>query len=46
MQVMGLDPDAINDILTVVAGILHLGNISFVEHGNYAIPEDDGCKED
>ena len=46
MQVMGLDSDAINDIFTVVAGILHLGNISFVEHGNYAIPEDDGCKED
>ena len=43
MQVMGLDAEAVNDILAVVAGILHLGNISFVEHGNYAIPEDDGC---
>jgi len=43
MNVMGLDSEGINDILTVVAGILHLGNISFVEQGNYAIPEDDGC---
>lgn len=43
MKVMGLDTDAIGDILAVVAGILHLGNISFVEQGNYAIPEDDGC---
>jgi len=43
MNVMGLDADGINDILTVVAGILHLGNISFVEQGNYAVPEDDGC---
>ena len=43
MEVMGLDSDAINDILVVVAGILHLGNICFVEQGNYAIPEDDGC---
>lgn len=43
MQVMGLDSDAVSDILTVVAGILHLGNIAFVEQGNYAIPEDDGC---
>ncbi|XP_065909782.1 unconventional myosin-Ie-like [Dysidea avara] len=42
MNVMGLDSEGINDILTVVAGILHLGNISFVEQGNYAIPEDDG----
>ena len=46
MQVMGLDPEVINDILAVVAGILHLGNISFVEQGNYAIPEDDGCMWD
>jgi len=45
MQVMGLDSDAISDILGVVAGILHLGNIAFVEQGNYAIPEDDGCME-
>ena len=43
MQVMGLDNEVINDIIAVVAGILHLGNISFVERGNYAIPEDDGC---
>lgn len=43
MKVMGLDTEAISDILAVVAGILHLGNISFVEQGNYAIPEDDGC---
>ena len=33
-----------NNILNIVAGILHLGNIAFAEDGNYAIPEDDGCK--
>lgn len=44
MEVMGITEETQNDILNIVAGILHLGNIAFAEDGNYAIPEDDGCK--
>eukprot|EP00041_Stephanoeca_diplocostata_P026295 m.705816 g.705816 ORF g.705816 m.705816 type:complete len:1074 (+) comp22930_c0_seq1:209-3430(+) len=37
MSVMNLSPDHINAVLTVVAAVLHLGNISFVEgSGAYA----------
>lgn len=36
MQVIGIHPDTQNDILSIVAGILHLGNITFKESGNYA----------
>lgn len=32
------DQDQFN-IFKIVAGILHLGNIKFVSHGNYAQPE-------
>ncbi|KAL5481739.1 hypothetical protein EMCRGX_G021967 [Ephydatia muelleri] len=42
MSVMGIDQETQTNILNIVAGILHLGNISFTEHGNYAVPEDDG----
>jgi len=31
-------------VIGVVAGIMHLGNISFVENGNYAAIADDGCE--
>lgn len=44
MEVMGIMEETQNNILNIVAGILHLGNIAFAEDGNYAIPEDDGCK--
>ena len=44
MQVVGLDEDCRDDIVSVVAGILHLGNITFVEKGNYAAIADPGCK--
>ena len=44
MQVVGLDADCREDIMSVVAGILHLGNITFVEKGNYAAIADAGCK--
>ena len=27
-------------VLQIVAGVLHLGNISFDEQGNYALPSD------
>lgn len=42
MQVVGLDADCREDIVSVVAGILHLGNITFVEKGNYAAIADTG----
>ncbi|XP_067665712.1 unconventional myosin-Ie-like isoform X1 [Haliotis asinina] len=42
MQVIGIPEDVQNDVLSIVAGILHLGNISFQEDGNYAgIANDD-----
>ncbi|XP_041364734.1 unconventional myosin-Ie-like [Gigantopelta aegis] len=42
MQVIGIPEENQNDVLAIVAGILHLGNISFVEDGNYArIASDD-----
>ena len=44
MEVMDISGDTQNNILNIVAGILHLGNIAFTEEGNYAIPEDDGCE--
>nr|WEL12767.1 myosin class I C [Halisarca dujardinii] len=42
MDVIGLSPETQGSIFTLLAGILHLGNISFVERNNYAMPEDDG----
>lgn len=36
MSVMGLNNDQQNDILRTIAAILHLGNITFKEKGNYA----------
>ncbi|GFN82452.1 hypothetical protein PoB_000895800 [Plakobranchus ocellatus] len=41
MQVIGIPADTQNDILSIVAGILHLGNISFAESGNYASVQND-----
>nr|XP_045004862.1 unconventional myosin-If isoform X2 [Jaculus jaculus] len=36
MQVIGIPPSVQQLVLQLVAGILHLGNISFCEDGNYA----------
>ena len=44
MTVMGLSEDDQYNVLVIVAGILHLGNICFVEHGNYAAIADDESK--
>ena len=46
MNVMNMTEDEQSSILQIVAGILHLGNISFVEDGNYAVPENEDCKLD
>ena len=44
MEVMNISGETQGHVLNIIAGILHLGNISFSEDGNYAMPEDDGCK--
>lgn len=36
MGVMGLNNETQNDVLKIVAGILHLGNLEYIESGNYA----------
>ncbi|GLD49787.1 unconventional myosin-If-like protein, partial [Lates japonicus] len=35
MQVIGIPADIQAQVLQIIAGILHLGNISFIEAGNY-----------
>ena len=40
MAVMGISNEDQMDILSLVAGVLHLGNVTFVEQGNYARVED------
>ena len=44
MEVMGVTGELQANVFAIVAGIIHLGNISFVEQGNYAVPEDEGCE--
>lgn len=44
MDVIGIGPEEQGHIFTIVAAILHIGNISFVERANYAAPEEEGCK--
>lgn len=44
MTIMGMSEEDQMNVLQVVAGILHLGNVTFVENGNYANVEDDQCK--
>jgi len=44
MSVMGLSEDDQYSVLSIVAGVLHLGNIEFIEHGNYASIDDQECK--
>lgn len=36
MSVMGINENQVSDILKIVAGILHIGNITFQENGNYS----------
>uniref|UniRef100_A0A4W3JIW8 Myosin IF n=1 Tax=Callorhinchus milii TaxID=7868 RepID=A0A4W3JIW8_CALMI len=44
MQVIGISSDIQMMVLQIVAGILHLGNISFSEAGNYAQVENEALK--
>lgn len=44
MQVIGICGEDQQLVLQIVAGILHLGNISFREEGNYARVENADCE--
>lgn len=44
MDVVGLSGDEQALVLQIVAGILHLGNITFRELGNYAVVESEDCE--
>lgn len=43
MTVCNITPDQQNSVLEIVAAILHLGNIDFIEEGNDARVDDDRC---
>lgn len=43
MSVVGLSLEDQDSVLQLVAGILHLGNISFREENNYAVVESQNC---
>lgn len=44
MDVIGIRVEDRAMVLQIVAGVLHLGNISFKESGNYAAVESEECK--
>lgn len=44
MEVIGISTEDRAMVLQIVAGVLHLGNISFKEAGNYAAVESEECK--
>ena len=44
MDVIGIAAQDRSLVLQIVAGVLHLGNISFRESGNYAAVESEECK--
>lgn len=41
---MGISDSDVTDIFRLVAGVLHIGNIQFVENGNYSQVDDMQCK--
>jgi len=44
MSVIGLNQQEQFDILRVVAAILHLSNVTFVDSRNFAVVQDERCK--
>ena len=44
MSVMGISEDDQYNVMCIVAGILHMGNITFTEQNNYAAIANDECK--
>ena len=43
LSVMGISDSDVTDIFRLVAGILHIGNIQFVENGNYSQVDNMQC---
>lgn len=43
LRVMGIQDSEVFDIFKLVAGILHVGNIQFIEKGNYSQVADKQC---
>jgi len=44
MNVIGISEEDQETVWWCVAGIIHLGNIQFVEQGNYAVVQQEDCK--
>ena len=44
MSVMNISEDDQYNVMCIVAGILHMGNITFREQNNYAAISNDECK--
>lgn len=44
MDVIGIDEAKQMEILQIVAAIMHIGNITFVESNNFAAIADKRCK--
>ncbi len=44
MSVMGISEDDQYNVMCIVAGILHMGNITFREQNNYAAIVNNECK--
>lgn len=44
MSVMGMTELEQSNVLRVVAGVLHLGNVLFREHGNYSEVQDENSE--
>lgn len=44
LNIMAMGDSEVTDIFRLVAGILHIGNIQFVENGNYSQIDDKRCK--
>ena len=44
MDVVGIPPDIKEEIKSLIAAVLHIGNIQFSEEGNYAKVHNSDCK--
>lgn len=44
MQIVGINDATKLEILKLVSAILHIGNITFIEEGNYAAVNGEDCK--
>lgn len=44
MKVIGISAQEQALVIQIVAGVLHLGNLSFKEVGNYAAVESEECR--